>query len=308
MDLDSATTGPSRFVSAESPEARKIRRVFALSDIHVDYEENLAWIRNISDRDYAADALILGGDVTDKLELLRKTLALLKLKFAEVFFVPGNHELWIRRRECEDSRAKFFEILKLCASLSVHTSPAALLAQTAKLWIVPLFSWYRKPEEGSRSLFVEKAGDENQDIWADDHFTRWHSLGAGMSVADMFLRMNETNVLRRYDAPVISFSHFLPRPELMFWTREEAAAVPKDKIIRDPNPSFNFSRVAGCAGLEKQIRALNSRVHVYGHQHRNRDRCLDGTRYVSHCLGYPHERENGQIHHVEQAPFPVWPL
>lgn len=279
-----------------------------MSDIHVDYEENLAWIRNISGRDYAADALILGGDVTSKLELLHETLALLKMKFAEVFFVPGNHELWIRRREFEDSLAKFFEILKLCASLSVHTSPTALVAHTEKLWIVPLFSWYRKPEEGSRSLFVEKSGDENPDIWADDHLTRWDSLDAGMSVADMFLRMNETNVLRCYDAPVISFSHFLPRLELMFWTREEAEAVPKDGMIGDPNPAFNFSRVAGCAGLEKQIRALNSRVHVYGHQHRNRDRCLDGTRYVSHCLGYPHERKNGHIRRLEQGPLLAWPV
>ena len=47
-------------------------RVFALSDIHVDYPENMLWVLQLSDTEYRQDILILAGDVTDDLELLRQ--------------------------------------------------------------------------------------------------------------------------------------------------------------------------------------------------------------------------------------------
>ncbi|HET8707810.1 MAG TPA: hypothetical protein VFM46_16025, partial [Pseudomonadales bacterium] len=60
----------------------------------------------------------------------------------------------------------------------------------------------------------------------------------------------------------------------------------------DPTPGFNFSRVAGTWELDKQLRHLGSQIHVYGHQHRNRDLVIEEVRYISHCLGYPKERMN----------------
>ena len=88
--------------------------------------------------------------------------------------------------------------------------------------------------------------------------------------------------------PVISFSHFLPRVELVFsdWERFRAGG---GVTGNDRAPEFNFTRVAGCRQLDAQLRKLGSTLHLYGHQHRNRDREIDGVRYVSHCLGYPPE-------------------
>jgi len=282
-------------------------RVFALSDVHADYAVNRAWLQALPAADYAANALILAGDVSDDLRRLRETLAALRAKFAEVFFVPGNHELWVRRRECADSMAKFRLVLDLCAELGVRTSPARVGSPgDAGVWVVPLFSWYVQPEEGSGSLFVPKAGeDPSLEMWADRYFTRWPGLGPGLSVADAFLRLNDAHVHRSYDAPVISFSHFLPRAELMARTREESAA--RRRPLPDRNPRFNFSRVAGCAGLEAQIRRLGPAIHLYGHQHRNRQRRIDGVLYVSHCLGYPSERESGHVDGVGDGPKLIWP-
>ena len=114
--------------------------------------------------------------------------------------------------------------------------------------------------------------------------------------------MNAARVERAYDAPVISFSHFLPRRDLIFSTLAERAALPRPP--RDEHPRFNFSRVAGSAGIEAQIRRLGSTIHVYGHQHRNRDRAVDGVRYVSHCLGYPSSPEVGPA--AIDGPLTVW--
>ena len=70
--------------------------------------------------------------------------------------------------------------------------------------------------------------------------------------------MNAPYLSRSYDAPVVTFSHFLPRPELM-------------------PPRFNvgaMSFLADAAGshlIEAQLRALGSRLHVFGHTHVNWD-------------------------------------
>ena len=41
-------------------------RVFALSDIHVDYLENLNWILQLSADEYQQDILVLAGDVSHR--------------------------------------------------------------------------------------------------------------------------------------------------------------------------------------------------------------------------------------------------
>src|SRR5262249_20115196 len=91
-------------------------RVFALSDLHVDYQENMAWIQALSPREYTDDALILAGDVSHDLSKLQAALAALRTRFAEVFFVPGNHELWVQQQECTDSMAKFWRVIELCTT------------------------------------------------------------------------------------------------------------------------------------------------------------------------------------------------
>ncbi|MGQ4809134.1 hypothetical protein NKDENANG_02536 [Candidatus Entotheonellaceae bacterium PAL068K] len=282
-------------------------RVFAVSDVHADYPANMAWLQALSATEYTDDTLILAGDVSDNLDTLRTALASVRATFAQVFFVPGNHELWVRQQEGVDSMTKFWQVLKLCAALGVTTSPAKVGAAAGDkgVWVVPLFSWYKQPQEGSGSLFVPKPGeDPTLQMWADHYLTTWPQTAKGHTVADVFLHLNEPHLYRPYDAPVISLSHFLPRTDLIFRTQEEIeAAAP---AVQDTHPRFNFSRVAGCVGIEEQIRRLGSVLHVYGHQHRNRHRRLDGVLYISHCLGYPREREYGQIRNIEAGPKLVW--
>ncbi len=264
-------------------------RVFAWSDLHADYPRNRERIAAAAaGHAHLDDVLLVAGDVSDNMDTLARTLEGLRARFAEVFFVPGNHEAWLRKGGFADSQAKLDRIEALCGELGVRTRPARLGNGGGKaVWIVPLASWYQKPEHSPDSLYVEKATeDAAQSMWADDLFVRWPDGDAG-AAAERLLRGNRVHLERAYDAPVVSFSHFLPRREVMFRAPEESAA----NLHRQPDrhPAFNFSRVAGSLGIERQLRALGSSVHVYGHQHRNRDRVLEGVRYVSHCLGYPGE-------------------
>ncbi|KAL9983960.1 hypothetical protein ACROYT_G006209 [Oculina patagonica] len=303
-------------------------RIFAISDIHVDIPENLRLVESWSASEYRNDVLILAGDVTDNLSLLKQVLQSLAQKFLKVCYVPGNHELWIRQvanAYChENSIAKFHAILALCDSIDdVRIRPIKVqCCNNTAAWVVPIFSWYAKPEDDlQNSLFVGRDTEDaelSNKMWMDNHLCKWPALQG--SVAQYFAKLNEDIVSRDYDAPVISFSHFLPRVELIPASDEEIKRVQEErKRLNLPsldNPraqgsqvQFNFTRFAGCKTIEEQIRKLGSKVHVHGHQHRNRDRVIDDVRYASFCLGYPRERSMGVIWGLSEGKGPrqIWP-
>lgn len=240
-------------------------RIFAISDLHTDFRENMMLVEELSGVIYQRDALIVAGDISDRPDTLRSTLALLRSKFMQIFYVPGNHELWVRR-ESRTSIEKFHSVLALCETLNVQTSPAKVDA----MWIVPLFSWYESQFDADNS-----GDNDSLNGWADFYLCKWPS--AIGQVCDFFLRMNEPR-LRSYDGPVISFSHFLPRRDLL-------PAVERLKFKGLP-------KVAGCAALDEQIRSLKSGIHIFGHSHISCDRVIDGIRYIQNPLRYPRERPN----------------
>lgn len=76
-------------------------RVFVVSDLHTDYSENMCWVKSLSGRAHANDVLVVAGDVAETYANFVHTMSLLKDKFQHVFFVPGNHDLWLRRETIE---------------------------------------------------------------------------------------------------------------------------------------------------------------------------------------------------------------
>lgn len=232
-------------------------RLFATSDLHTDYKENFRWLQELSDTEYRDDVLIVAGDVSDRLEIIRDTLVLLRSKFRQLLFTPGNHELWVRGEDI-NSLEKFQLILDLCDELDIATKPIRL----DNLWVVPLFSWY------------DGVYEPEMRAWADFHFCKWPENTAPLS--EYFLRLNESH-LKEYDAPVITFSHFIPRSDLL----------PPKEYLR----ISWLGHVSVCAALDSQIRQLNSSVHICGHTHTTFDRVIDDVRYVQNAVRYPKERQ-----------------
>jgi hypothetical protein len=142
--------------------------------------------------------------------------------------------------------------------VGVRTRPA----KVGGAWVVPLFSWYHADFDVNGEGVAEEL-----DAWSDRYFCRWP---AGVERPDRhFLAMNEPH-LRRYDAPVVTFSHFVPRPEL----------VPDVRWLR----FRGLPLVAGSAGIDTQLRAVGASVHVFGHTHIPCDQVIDGVRYVQNFL------------------------
>src|SRR6187549_2349136 len=99
-------------------------RVFAVSDVHIDYDVNARWVAGLSAVDYQHDVLILAGDVTDTLSLLDWCLGMLARKFKKVLFVPGNHDLWvIRESNRKNSLQKFEDVRAVVESSGASMQP-----------------------------------------------------------------------------------------------------------------------------------------------------------------------------------------
>lgn len=304
----------------ETVAPKALKRLWSISDVHVDYKENWEHLVCLSDSRYQQDMLIVAGDATDDLGKLAQLFECLASKFESVSFVPGNHELWLRDTEASrllgsastiklnTSIDKFHAICALAEQYSITTCPVRFGHDANALWVVPLFSWYDGPDQTEHSLYLEKKGveDRTQEMWSDFHLTKWPAEFAQgrTSPSKFFSGLNHSVCAQTFDAPVVSFSHFLPRQELMLSTKLERAA--SDLNYVDPHPEFNFSHVAGSARIEKQLRTLGSKLHIYGHQHRNRFREIEGVTYVSHCMGYPKERAKGHVVDDATHPLLIW--
>jgi predicted phosphodiesterase len=238
-------------------------RVFALSDIHIDYDVNAKWIADLSAADYQEDVLILAGDVTDTRRLLAWCLETLARRFRTVLFVPGNHDLWVIREDKEtNSLQKFEEVRTLAESNGASLQPF----RARGVSILPLFSWY----DYSFGL----PSQELKAIWMDYKACRWPSGYTEREVAAHFAGLNEKEAAVA-DGMVITYSHFLPRIDLM------PAFMPAEGRLLYP--------VLGTTRLDEQLRGLNSRMHVYGHSHVQRHVTIDGVSYINNAFGYPSE-------------------
>lgn len=250
-------------------------RIFAVSDLHTDFKANRQLLDELTRAGYGRDALLVAGDIADRLEVVEETLALLVSRFARVFYTPGNHETWVRS-DANDSVEKLGKVIALSERLGVQTGPA----KAGDVWVVPLFSWY-EPQ------FDADARDERElEGWADFYFCKWPP---GMASVSEYFRGLNAGRLGRYEGEVITLSHFLPRRDLL---------PPADDLRFKSLP-----KVSGSAWLEAQLRTLNPKVHVFGHTHINCDRVIEGVRYVQNALRYPRERGTADSASLKM----VWP-
>merc|ERR1711920_1018554 len=190
-------------------------------------------------------------------------LRYLRQKFRRVFFTPGNHDLWIHtieENEIPDSISKLFRVLQVCDEIDVDVFPAAVCEG---VFVVPLFSWYN-------------ADFDEEDPWAStfydfDKFAKW-PMDKDNYVWRYMLYLNRRFLELPYPGTVITFSHFLPRRELPYWTH-----------------ITGLVKAVGCPQLDPQVRQVQSQCHVFGHSHHHFDKVIQGVRYIQCPLGYQSE-------------------
>lgn len=272
-------------------------RVYCVSDLHTDNEANMEWCRGLGDGRFRQDVLVIAGDVTSSLVLLEETLSILVKAFSSVFYVPGNHDLWVKgrhngglhiRRDPVDSLGKLKEIWQLCERLGVHTRPA----YAGGAICAPLYAWYHATWDTEPEVIGwEGAAPDGEVVLMDWHMCTWPEplQKAGASIAERLDAINDevcpngsllehVAALRTEypGAPLITFSHFVPRLELS----------PEKRFLFYPP----LSKATGSVYLRARVDALRPAVHAFGHTHFGWDQTLDGVRYLQAPLSYPDER------------------
>ena len=224
----------------------------------------------------------LAGDIADTYVAVKYALKAFKNVFRRVFYVPGNHDMWIRPKGQHsdepamfaDSVHKLISLWQLCDELGVDTGPARV---SHRVTVVPLDSWY----SWTFDHYDPRPGSALFDSWCQWPMGYDHAWDFMTGLNDARLGLVEERSPKAAGvvaAPdVITFSHFLPRQEL-------------------PLPGIHeMAKGSGCLKLEEQLRRLHSKMHIFGHTHINTTNDLQGKdgkgvsypcTYMQNAMGY----------------------
>jgi 3',5'-cyclic AMP phosphodiesterase CpdA len=255
-------------------------RLLAASDLHVGFAENREIVSAIRPRN-AGDWLLVAGDVGEFVADIEWALGTLRERFAEVIWVPGNHELWTHRRERLRLRGveRYGHLIAMCRRLGVHTPEDPYLTWAGAggpLVIAPLFLLYDYTFLPDGAATVEQAlecarasgiiGNDEAMLHPDPYPSRQAWCAA---------RLAQTE--RRLDAlpagaRTILVNHF--------------------PLVREPTSVLRYPTFAPWCGTVRTAdwpRRFNAATVIYGHLHIPRITWHDGIRHVEVSLGYPRE-------------------
>ncbi len=244
-------------------------RIYTISDLHVDYQENYEWLVNLSNDDYKKDVLILGGDLTNNTHLFFESFKIIRNKFLEVIYIPGNHDLWVIGDNVKNSFEKLKLITGMAADFGIIMTPYYHDLYT----IIPMYSWYDYTFGDPSSNLLN--------IWMDFKNCIWPESMDLKEITGIFLGMNDLN-LERKSGFVITFSHFLPRIDLM------PSYIPRH--LQELYP------VLGTHLLMRQISYIKPDIHLFGHSHVNTEIIKDGIKFINNAFGYPSETRIARKH------------
>ncbi|MGW1838354.1 metallophosphoesterase family protein [Streptomyces sp. BBFR2] len=255
-------------------------KLVAVSDLHVRYDENREIVEQLRPES-DADWLLVAGDIGEQVADIRWALALLRDRFAQVVWVPGNHELWtpsddpVRLR----GQARYDHLVGICRELGVLTPE-----DPYPLWegdggpavIAPLFLLYdytfRPPgthDKDSALAAAHEAGVVCTDeylLHPDPYPTRDAWCRERLAVTEARLREIPE------DLPTVLVNHF--------------------PLIREPLLPLRYPEFSLWCGSEATAdwpRRFRARTVVYGHLHIPRLLTCDGIPHQEVSLGYPRE-------------------
>ncbi len=261
-------------------------KLLALSDLHVGSAINMRALKGLSPR--PEDWLILAGDVGETVQHLRTALELLTPKFAQVIWVPGNHDLWSidpsdRPLRGED---KYRRLVEICREFGVFTPEDPYPVWPGSLdnggenhppvVIAPLFLLYDysfRPDDVAGEDAVSWAGAEGIRCGDEDlldsvpHKSRQDWCSLRVQLAEQRLEAATANGER-----VIMVNHWPLREDLLTARKIE-----------------RFSLWCGTKQTEDWHQRFNVEAVIYGHLHLPGTQFRDGVRFEEVSLGYPTE-------------------
>ncbi len=254
-------------------------KLYAISDLHLDFKVNMEALRQMPS--FAEDWLITGGDLCTSEKHLREALDILCAKFAKVFWVPGNHELWSSKPahggETLQGVDKYLSMVDVCRAYGAATpeDPYVPWPGGEPCLIAPLYVPY------DYSFRPEGVALEDAVSWAMEGgvLCSDERLIKPAPYADMieWCRARVAYTLGRLEKTpahmkLAIVNHFPLREELV-------------RVRRIPR----FSIWCGTKQTENWHRQFAVKVAISGHLHMRATDYIDGVRFEEVSLGYPRD-------------------
>lgn len=252
-------------------------RCWAISDLHLGYKAN----REALDRmdAYPQDWLILGGDLGETPDQLKYCIESLANKFAQILWVPGNHELYTTSKDpCQlVGERRYLHLVELCRTYGVKTpedpfpvwpgeGPSTVLVPAFLLYDYSFCPPAMKPKEA-------KAWARESGVWASDerfiHPDPYPSIEAWCaSRIETTQARLDTEIPK--DHQVVFINHYPLRQDLV-------------RLFKIPR----FSIWCGTKATEQWHETYPISTAVYGHLHMRATDWRGTTRFEEVALGYP---------------------
>ncbi len=256
-------------------------KLYAISDLHLSYQINRQALETLPF--YPEDWLIVAGDIGETLAYHRYAFSLLCQRFAQLIWVPGNHDLWTLPTAPPSERTlrgeeKYRQLVALCREYGVLTpeDPYPLWrGEGASALLVPLFLLYDysfRPADIPLAQALSWAQETNVQcadeavLYPDPYISRIEWCHARHALTEQRLQTEITAT------PVVFINHFPLRQSLV-----RLKYIPR------------FSLWCGTRLTEDWPVRFPTLAVVSGHLHVRATDYQDGVRFEEVSLGYPQQ-------------------
>lgn len=272
-----------------------VPRLLAVSDLHVRHPENRRVAEELTPG-HPGDWLIVAGDVADRVEDVVATVASLRTRFAEVIWVPGNHELWTDSTDPVQLRGehRYRHLVQRCREVGVRTPEDPFPVWTGDggpVTIVPLFLLYDYSFRPAGATTQQEALDiaYRADIVCTDEYLLHPDPYPSR---EAWCAARVTDAQRR-------LAGIEPSARTVLVTHWPLTRLPT-RVLRHPE----FALWCGTERTADWHLRYRAAAVVYGHLHIPRVTHEDGVRFVEASLGYPREQRSRAERGIRVDPLP----
>jgi len=249
-----------------------------ISDIHVDsHRQDILRLGGLEKFVLAmlpqkiGDILIISGDVSETINDVVQFLKLISIHYKQVFYVYGNHEMYLGEKESQEFYGDTF--LKL----------DELKKQVSKI---------------NNCFYLD--GFEKQKIILDNGLSIsglcmfWDYSGTSLAhhtVNSLYRKAINDNKFIKFGSKNLNPNKFFKNQQKKLKKLEEVdILVTHYPPVKPPGTSDDILSTFFYFDGEEDLKRLNTKVCFYGHDHKQHDFEVNGTRLISNPFGYPSER------------------
>jgi predicted phosphodiesterase len=258
-------------------------KLFAVGDLHLGHPLNREELKKL--KPHPQDGLILCGDVGESPEHLELAFDTATKNFGQVFWCPGNHELYTITSQTQlRGDDKYAECIEIAHKYNVKTPE-----DDFTLWegeggpaiIAPTFTLYDysfRPDNVSREGALKWA-EEADTVATDEYLLHPDPYASRDDWCHALVAKTERKLeeAAKRGLPLIIANHWPLREDLIYIPR-----VPR------------FTLWCGTKKTRDWHTSFNAKVVVSGHLHVPRTDWKDGVRFEECSLGYPRQWETAR--------------